>query len=74
MGWIIDSAINHTINISKLDPGSSYIKFPKELDHSEKRSINIQNTDENECFKWCLVRYLHPAHQNLGKLIKELKC
>ena len=22
--------------------------------------INIQNTDYNECFKWCLVRYLNP--------------
>ena len=22
--------------------------------------INIQNIDDNECFKWCLVRYLHP--------------
>ena len=23
--------------------------------------INIQNIDDNECFKWCLVRYLNPA-------------
>ena len=23
--------------------------------------ISIQNTDNNECFKWCLVRYLHPV-------------
>ena len=23
--------------------------------------INIQNTDDNECFKLCLVRYLNPA-------------
>ena len=23
--------------------------------------INIQNIDDNECFKWYLVRYLHPA-------------
>ena len=23
--------------------------------------INIQNTDDNEWFKWCLVRYLNPA-------------
>ena len=21
---------------------------------------NIQNIDQNKCFKWCLVRYLHP--------------
>ena len=26
--------------------------------------INIQNIDNNECFKWCLVRYLHSADCN----------
>ena len=26
--------------------------------------INIQNIDDNECFKWCLVRYLNPADSN----------
>ena len=58
-GWI-DSVIDHTISISKYNPlaGSSYIKLPKELDHPRKGLINVQNTDDNECFKWCLVRYL----------------
>ena len=37
--WIIDSVIDHSINISKYNPlaGSSYIKLPKELDHPRKR-------------------------------------
>ena len=54
-GWIIDSVINHTISISKYNPlaGSSYIKLPKELNHPRKRLINIENIDENECFKSC---------------------
>ena len=26
--------------------------------------VNIQNTDGNECFKLCLVRYLHPVDHN----------
>ena len=62
------SAIDHTISTSEYNilPGSSYIKLPKEFDHPRKYLINIQNTDDNECFKWCLVRYLilgdhHPA-------------
>ena len=29
--------------------------------------INVQNTDDNECFKWCLVRYLNPADYNPNK-------
>ena len=34
------------------------MKLPKELDHPRNGLINIQNVDGNECFKWCLVRYL----------------
>ena len=29
--------------------------------------VNIQNTKDNECYKWCIVRYLHPAdHHSVG--------
>ena len=31
---------------------------------------NIQNFDDNEYFKWCLVRYLHPADHNPRKITK----
>ena len=57
LGWITDSVIDHTISISKYNTlaGSSYTKLPKELDHLRKGLINMQNTDDNECFKWCLV-------------------
>ena len=77
-GWIIDSVIDHTISISKYNPlpGSSCIKLPKESDHARKGLINIQNTDDNECFKWCLVRYINPENhhpQELQKLTKMLQ-
>ena len=26
--------------------------------------INIQNTDDNECFIWSLVRYLNPKNRH----------
>ena len=69
-GWIIDSMIDHTISISKYNPlaGSSYIKLPKELNHPRNGFINIQNTDDNECFKWCLVRYLNPADHHPARI------
>ena len=37
-GWIIDSVIDHNIDISKYNPlaGSRYIKLSKELDHPRK--------------------------------------
>ena len=42
-GWIFDSVIDHTINISKYNslPGSSYIKLFKELDHPRNRPSSI---------------------------------
>ena len=74
-GWIIDSVIDHTISILKYNPlaGSSYIKLPKELNHSRKGLINIQNIDDNDCFKWCLVRYLNPADHNPAGITKADK-
>ena len=73
--WIIDSVIDHTISISKYNSlaGSSYIKLPKELDHPRKAFINVQNTDDNGCFKWCLVRYLNPADHHPARITKADK-
>ena len=52
--------------------GSSYIKLTKVLDHPKKGSIVIQNIDDNERFKLCLVRYLHPANR-ITKMTKSLQ-
>ena len=35
--------------------------------------INIQNIDDNECFKWCLVRYLNPADHQPARITKADK-
>ena len=35
--------------------------------------INILNIDDNECFKWCLVRYLNPADCKLARITKAVK-
>ena len=52
-GLITDSIIEHNMTVSKYNPlaGTSYIKLPKQLDHPRKYLINIQNIDDNECFK-----------------------
>ena len=74
-GWITDSVMDHNNKILNCNPlvGSSYTNLPKELDHPRKGLINIQNIDDNECFKWCLVRYLHPADHNLRRIKKANK-
>ena len=35
--------------------------------------INIHNIDDNECGKWCLVRYLYLADHNLKRITKADK-
>ena len=74
-GCIIDLVIDHIITISKNNPlaGSRYIKLPKKLDYPRKGLINIQNIDDNECFKWSIVRYLNPADRNPARVTKADK-
>ena len=74
-GWIIDSVIDHNISISKYNPfsGSSYIKWPKELDHPRKGLINIRNINDNESFKWSLIRYINPADHDPARIIEADK-
>ena len=53
--------------------GSSYIKLPKQLDHPRKVLITIQNIDNNEWFKWSIVRYLNPANPHPARITKAYK-
>ena len=73
--WINDALIDHAISISKYNPlsRSSYIKLSKELDHLRKGLIDIQNIDDNECFKWSTVRYLNPANHRPVRITKADK-
>ena len=74
-GWIIDLVVDHNIDILKYNriAGSSYTKLRKELDHSRKGLINIQNIDDNEHFNWCLVRCSHCADHNPASITKANK-
>ena len=74
-GWIIYSGIDHNICISRYDliTRSSCIKLSKELHHPRKGLINIQNIGDNQCLKWCLVRYSNPGDRNLAKIAKAEK-
>ena len=49
------------------------VRLPKELDQPRKSLIDIQNIGNNECFKWCLVRYLQPEDHHPAKITKANK-
>ena len=74
-GWNIDLFIDHIVSISKYNPlaGICYIKSSNELDHPRKGFIDIDNIDDNECFIWCLVKYLNLADHNPKKSAKVYK-
>ena len=69
-GWVIDSVIDSIINISKYNilVGSSFIKLPKRIKPCGKWFTCNQHLNDNECFKRCLVRYLHPADHHSARI------
>ena len=74
-GWIVQSVDSHYLNIVKYKPmsGSSYIQLPNELRNSKKGLINMKNED-NECFRWCHIRYINPQDkypQRIKKIDKQ---
>ena len=71
----MDSVREHNFNISKYNVLAKiiYIELPKELNHPRTDLINIQTIDDNKCFEWCLVRYLHPADHNPKRITKADK-
>jgi len=63
-GWTISSIDEHYINTVVYEPmrGNSYLPLPIKLQNPAKGLINQQNKDD-ECFRWCHIRYLNPRNQ-----------
>ena len=67
-GWYFKEIIHLEIHTADYNPmrGSSYIPLPDWI--IRKRAIvNILNNDE-KCFLWCVLRYLHPKDNNDTRL------
>ena len=72
-GWRFKEIINLTLHTAKWDPlnAGSYIDLPPIL-KNKKAIINMKNQD-NECFKWCVLRALNPKDTNPDRIDKDLK-
>ena len=68
-GWTTESAIQYQLVISEISPRevNSYFPLSKELINSIEVLINNQSKD-NECFRWCLVRCLNLLNKNPAKI------
>ena len=72
-GWRFSKIINLTLHTAKWDPlnAGSYIDLPPFL-KNKKALINMKNEDE-ECFKWCVLRALYPKDRDAERIDKNLK-
>lgn len=64
-GWALVKCIHLELNVAKYRPlnGSSYIKLPQNI-ISKHACLNIQNYEDEQCFKWCILSQLHPTDSN----------
>ena len=72
-GWVLESITDIKLHTAKWDPlnAGSYIDLPTFL-KNKKAIINMKNQD-NECFKWCILRALNPKNTNPDRIDKDLK-
>ena len=77
-GWTLLKIQNLKLHFAELKTlrGSSFVELPEWI-KNKKAVVNILNTTDNECFKWCITRAIHPIgkHQNkiTGKLREQSK-
>ena len=72
-GWRFEKVEKLVLHTTKWDPinAGSYIELPPEL-KNKNAIINMKNQDE-ECFKWCVLRALNPKNKNPDRIDKDLK-
>ena len=72
-GWVFVEVVNLTLHTTIWDPlnASSYIELPPFL-KNKQAIINMKNQD-NECFKWCVLRALNPKDKNPDRIDNDLR-
>ena len=73
-GWQFKEVVSFDINVDPSKPlgGSSYFPTPKKLD-VKKAIINVQNKQDNECFKWAVTSAVFPREKNKQRLNQEMR-
>ena len=68
-GWALKTVEKLEITASKLSPlkGSSHFELPEKLRNS-KGVVNMNNKNDNECFKWAITRVFNPVDHNKGNI------
>ena len=71
-GWYFKEVEKLEIHTVEFNPtkGSSYINLPDWI-KNKKAIVNIKNNDD-KCFLWCILRYLHPKESHEER-VKDLE-
>ena len=64
-GWVVDKLIWLDTTVWKLNPlrGDSFIPLPKWIQNT-KSVVNVQNTEDNECFRHSVIASLYDGGHN----------
>ena len=70
--WVFQRVNQLEIHFANWKPiiGSTFIPLPAKI-KNKKAVINLKNED-NQCFKWYVVRALNPVDKNPNRITKEL--
>ena len=73
-GWVLLKILIVKLHFATFKPlrGSSYIELPSWI-KNKKAVVNVLNKSDNECFKWCVTRALHPIRKNKERLTSKLR-
>ena len=70
--WVFQKIIRLEIHFANWQPlgGSTFIPLPAKI--KNKGAVINQKNEDNQCFKWCVVRALNPVDKNPNRITKEL--
>lgn len=70
-GWTIESIREINLWMTTYTPiaGSSYLALPGAI-KMKQSIVNIQNVDDDQCLKWCLLAHLHPVEKDKHRVSK----
>ena len=71
--WRFERVLSLDVHFTDFQPlrGSTFLPLPSKIS-TKKAVINMKNNDD-QCFKWSVVRALHPVEKNSERITNELK-
>ena len=71
--WRFERVLSLDVHFTDFQPlrGSTFLPLPRKIS-TKKAVINMKNNDD-QCFKWSVVRALNPVAKNSERITKELK-